>query len=428
MNVTSKTKRVRSRKLCQYIYENFQNCTKRAQGATDFCKAHGGGKRCTFPNCTKSAEGATDFCSTHGGGKRCTFLNCTKSAQGATDFCVTHGGGKRCTFPNCTKSARGATDFCKAHGGGKRCTFLNCTKSAREATDFCIGHGGGKRCTFLNCTKSAVGATDFCKAHGGGKRCTFLNCTKSAVGATDFCKAHGGGKRCTFLNCTKSALGATDFCCKHGGGNQCTFPNCTKSARGATDFCITHGGGKRCPNCIDWIDSQCGNKKFDGYCYRCYCKLFPDDLRVRRNNKTKEGAVLCYARQCFPELNVVNDRRICGGCSNRRPDIFIELLTHVIIVEVDENAHILYDLICENKRMMQLSEDIGHRPMVLIRFNPDGNSSSPSCWGYDGNGHSVIKKKQAVNWQTRLAVLKATIGFWLTTIPDKTVEFIKLFY
>jgi hypothetical protein len=25
--------------------------------------------------------------------------------------------------------------------------------------------------------------------------------------------------------------------------------------------------------------------------------------------------------------------------------------------------------------MMELSEDIGHRPMVLIRLNPDANSS-----------------------------------------------------
>jgi hypothetical protein len=104
--------------------------------------------------------------------------------------------------------------------------------------------------------------------------------------------------------------------------------------------------------------------------------------------------VLSHINQCFPELNVVNDRRIGGGCSEKRPDFFIELLTHVIIVEVDENAHISYAPICENKRVMELSEDIGHRPMVLIRFNPDANSSSPSCWGYDGNGLAVVKKSR----------------------------------
>jgi len=159
----------------------------------------------------------------------------------------------------------------------------------------------------------------------------------------------------------------------------------------------------------------------------CFMSLFPTET-VFRNYKTKEGAVLSHIKQCFPELNVVNDRRIGGGCSAKRPDIFIELLTHVIIVEIDENAHITYDPICENKRMMELSEDIGHRPMVLIRFNPDGNSDGASCWGYDGNGLSIVKKKRAIEWQDRLAALTAAIGFWKGTIPEKTVELIKLFY
>ena len=44
---------------------------------------------------------------------------------------------------------------------------------------------------------------------------------------------------------------------------------------------------------------------------------------------------------------------------------------HIIIVEIDENAHINYDSSCENKRLMELSQDLGFRPIVFIRFNPD---------------------------------------------------------
>jgi len=159
----------------------------------------------------------------------------------------------------------------------------------------------------------------------------------------------------------------------------------------------------------------------------CFMSLFPAET-VFRNYKTKEGAVLCHVKQCFPELTVVTDRRIGGGCSEKRPDFFIELLTHVIIIEVDENAHMTYDQSCENKRMMELSEDIAHRPMVLIRFNPDKNNDCPSCWGVDGNGLAVVKKKQAAEWQKRLAALTAAINFWKNTIPEKTIELIKLFY
>jgi hypothetical protein len=41
-------------------------------------------------------------------------------------------------------------------------------------------------------------------------------------------------------------------------------------------------------------------------------------------------------------------------------------------IEIDENQHVAYDCSCENKRIMELSQDVGHRPIVFIRFNPDG--------------------------------------------------------
>jgi hypothetical protein len=261
------------------------------------------------------------------------------------------------------------------------------------------------------------------------KYCTFLNCPKGARGVTDFCFVHGGGKRCTFLNCPKGAQGATYFCSVHGGGKRCTFLNCPKSALGATYFCSVHGGGKRCPNCIDWIDSRGGQKKFNGYCATCYHRLFPNTQRPGvRNYKTKELAVLCHLEQHFPKHHIVNDRPISGGCSKKKPDFFFELLTHVIIVEVDEHGHMPYDKSCEEVRMMELSEDIAHRPLVFIRFNPDKTSTEPGCWGYDETGRAVVKKKRAIEWQERLATLTAKITFWLSTIPNKTVELIKLYY
>jgi hypothetical protein len=138
--------------------------------------------------------------------------------------------------------------------------------------------------------------------------------------------------------------------------------------------------------------------------------------------------VLRHLEQHFPTHHIINDRRVNGGCSKKKPDFFFELLTHVIMVEVDENGHMSYDQSCENKRMMELSEDIAHRPLVFIRFNPDKTSSGPGCWGYDETGRAVVKKKRAIEWQERLAALTAKITFWLSTIPDKTVELIKLYY
>ena len=65
------------------------------------------------------------------------------------------------------------------------------------------------------------------------------------------------------------------------------------------------------------------------------------------------------------------DKKIQDGCSTRRPDLFLDLGYQIIIIEIDENQHIDYDCSCENKRIMELSQDVGHRPIVFIRFNPD---------------------------------------------------------
>ena len=307
-----------------------------------------------------------------------------------------------------------------------------------------------KYCTFLKCPKQAQGASRYkgaiglCKRHGGGNPCQYIDgncdkCTTGAQGSTGFCIAHNGGPRCQGFDgngdkCGKSAIGATGFCSAHNGGPRCQGfkedgAECGNGAQGATGFCYAHKGGKRCPNCIDWIDSRCGKKNFDGYCATCYHQLFPTTQRPGvRNYKTKELAVLRHLEHCFPKHHIVNDRRVNGGCSKKKPDFFFELLTHVIMVEVDENGHMSYDQSCENKRMMELSQDIAHRPLVFIRFNPDKTSTGPGCWGYDETGRAVVKKKRAIEWQKRLAALTAKIELWLTKIPEKTVELIKLYY
>ena len=52
----------------------------------------------------------TDFCKAHGGGRRCQHKGCPKAAQsGGTPHCMAHGGGKRCQKEHCFQLvARGA--------------------------------------------------------------------------------------------------------------------------------------------------------------------------------------------------------------------------------------------------------------------------------------------------------------------------------
>lgn len=161
--------------------------------------------------------------------------------------------------------------------------------------------------------------------------------------------------------------------------------------------------------------------------------MFPDKPNSR-NYKTKEYSVVEHVKTTFPAFNWITDKKIDGGCSKRRPDLLLDLLHQVIIVEIDENQHIDYDCSCENKRIMKLSQDLGHRPIIFIRFNPDdykqADNNITSCWGVNKLGICTIKQTKQKEWNTRLNALTEQITYWTTpeNITEKTVEIVQLFY
>jgi hypothetical protein len=125
---------------------------------------------------------------------------------------------------------------------------------------------------------------------------------------------------------------------------------------------------KRCltPLCETIVD----NKAYKRYCIWCFIHMFPNEKNAR-NYLTKQKSITNFIKTVFPMHNWVCDKIIQGGCSRRKPDILLDIGTHIIIVEIDENQHDEYDISCENKRIMQISQDLGHPHIVFIRFNPD---------------------------------------------------------
>ena len=172
--------------------------------------------------------------------------------------------------------------------------------------------------------------------------------------------------------------------------------------------------------------------KYDGYCFRCYVINNPGKPNSR-NYKTKENIIKNYILEEFPNITIITDKTISDGCSNRRPDILIDLGYQIIIVEIDENQHKQYDCTCENKRLMELSQDVSHRNIVFIRFNPDdyvdktGNKIK-SSWKIDGKGLCVLNKDKIKEWEYRLLQLKNNIQYWLDNKTDKMIEIIQLYY
>ena len=149
-------------------------------------------------------------------------------------------------------------------------------------------------------------------------------------------------------------------------------------------------------NCkTEWCFKLVDNEKYDGYCLFCFMHLFPDKP-VSRNYKTKEYSVVEYVKSAFPDLTWIADKSVIDGCSYRRPDLLLDLGYQILIIKVDENQHLKYDCSCENKRVMLVSQDVGHRPIVFIRFNPDvyinNKIKITSCWEKNKNGICVVKK------------------------------------
>jgi len=301
------------------------------------------------------------------------------------------------------------------------------------------GHENCKHRPFFNYENEKQGI--YCSVHKldgmvniKSKTCENIDCKKiphynyEGISSGLFCTSHKlmgmvnvRSKTCENIDCIK-------------------IPHYNYEKNTSARFCATHklDGminiiSKSCIN--DWCDTIPSNKIYGGYCFFCYVNTFPDQP-VCRNYKTKETAVAQFITTNFPNFTWILDKKVEDGCSRRRPDLICDLGYQVIIVEVDENMHENYDCSCENKRIMQLSQDIGHRPLIFIRFNPDdyinlNNEKITSCWGTTPKtGILKIKNNKINEWNNRLEELKSQIEYWTNdkNKTDKTIEIIQLFY
>ena len=65
------------------------------------------------------------------------------------------------------------------------------------------------------------------------------------------------------------------------------------------------------------------NLKYKGYCLRCFIHLFPNE-KISRNYKVKENHMTEFIKEEFKNEELVFDKQVNGGCSLRRPDVYID--------------------------------------------------------------------------------------------------------
>lgn len=260
------------------------------------------------------------------------------------------------------------------------------------------------------------------------KKCSFKDCNN--IGSYNFvnklskhlCKDHKldgminfNYKKCSFQDCYKYPI--------------FNYQNENKGI-----YCYNH----RLLNMINVVSKRCNThmcdtivtNKYQGYCLYCFSNLYPDKCT---NYKTKQQYVANFVQIYFNDLSWILDKKIYDGCSLNRPDLFLDLGYQIIIIEIDENQHIDYNTICENKRLMLLSKDVNHRSIIFIRFNPDSYIKNglivPSCWTTTQK-KGLIKIKNIIEWNFRLDVLKNEIEYWINPINkcNKIIHIVELFF
>ena len=184
-------------------------------------------------------------------------------------------------------------------------------------------------------------------------------------------------RMCAVPDCKSQARAPSNKCVLHGGGHRCIESGCTSSAVATFNKCVLHGGGHRCPNCILWIDSRCGNPRYDGYCATCFKQVFPEDARsMVVYAHTKEIMVRNMINQHFDGF--VHVTTLYTGncdCTHRRRIDHRKLIGNTILaVETDEFGHRGYSIVDEEIRYDDLYM-IHSGKWIYIRFNPDSNVS-----------------------------------------------------
>jgi len=373
--------------------------------------------------------------------------------------CKECGGGSICEHDK-------LKSHCKECGGSAYCEHQRQRHNCKECRGSSICKHDKRKSLCKECGGSAYCEHDklkqYCKECGGGSICIHdrqksqcKECGGSSICEHDkfkfACKECGGSSICIH--------GRIKSVCKEcGGGSICEHGRekirCKEC--GGSSIC-EHGKQKsRCKECggssiceHDKLKSRCkkcggsqlcktencetrGIQKYNGYCLPCCIQIHPE-IEVSRNYKTKEKDVVDRINQTFANFTWVADKKIQDGCSRRRPDLLLDMGSHIIIVEIDENKHIDYDCSCEHKRLMELSQDLQHRPIVFIRFNPDSYTNTDgilvkSCWKLNKLGVMTIKKTEQKEWEERIDALKEQIQYWIDNSSEKTIEIIELFY
>jgi hypothetical protein len=373
-------------------------------------------------------------CKECGGASICQHKKIKNTCKECGGSSICQHGKQKSQCKECNGSAlcehNNFKKICKDCKGSALCEHGNQKRQCKECGGSAICKHGKQKSACRECGGSAFCQHDkyksICKECSGSALCQHGKQKTQCIecNGTAFCQHNIYKNKCK--ECGGSALCQHEkqkTQCKECGGSSICQHKKVKY------YCKICDGKYLCKS--SWCETI-GNLKYNGYCLPCCIQVHPE-IEVSRNYKTKEKDVVDQITQAFPSFTWVADKKVQDGCSRRRPDLLLDMGSHIIIMEVDENKHTDYDCSCEHKRLMELSQDLQHRPIIFIRFNPDDYVNQEdvlvkSCWKLNKLGVMQIQKTKQTEWEERINSLKQQIQYWIDNPTEKTIEIVELFY
>ena len=372
---------------------------------------------CIFEGCNKrpnfSFKGQpVRYCSIHKlsgmcNRNSCQFGECTIGAnynypgEASGKFCASHKldgminvRQKFCNYPGCKTSASFGTASsirCKAHAEEgminliqKLCEYDGCVISASynydgERARFCNSHKElgmicviGKGCEFPGCQ---------CKSRnygipgGKGRFCT----THKEPGMVDV--VNPTCQECNTTACYGIPGSKKTHCTKHRKPGMISRPKakcvvCRKPALYGKNYI---------PNHCELHKEEDDDNLMERECISCHLVMildkynkceFCDPKRFESGRLAKQNALMTYLNNHGLKGNstdIVIDNGICG---KERPDRVFDFGDKIVILECDEHQHRDRQCLCEQTRMVNISQSYGGLPVYFIRWNPDNYSST----------------------------------------------------
>lgn len=293
---------------------------------------------------------------------------------------------------------------CKECGGTSICKHGREKYSCKECQGSQICEHNKRKQKCKECKGSSICKHDkqrtICKECRGSQICEHnkQKGTCKQCGGRQICEHDKQKSKCK--NCKGSEI------CEHNTRKECCH------------ICFTHPQNF----CVNCKQTYVKRSPYYPYCFPCYCNLNPEE-EIPKRYMSKEIYIRKYLKENL-NIDMKCNKKIDGGCSRKKPDGFIDCLTHSVIWECDENKHKGYNKECDNKRTMELFQDLGNRPLVFIRFNPDEIKDHESCFIFDKQ-NKILPTKE---WEIRKLKLLQTIRFHVDNIPEKEITIEYLYY